>query len=46
VARSLQLRGEDVDEEEVEVLAPKKAKGKTSKRIIKALQRVIDELRA
>lgn len=46
VAKSLKLRGEAIDEEEVEVLAPKKVKGKTSKRIIKALQRVIDELRA
>ncbi len=46
VAIARRLRAEDFDPEEHEHKVEKKLKGKTGRRIIKALQRVIDELRA
>jgi hypothetical protein len=46
IAASRHARSMEFDEEGSQHLVEKKLKGKTGKRIIKALQRVIDELRA
>jgi hypothetical protein len=46
IAMSRRLRAEDFDPEDHDHLVEKKVKGKTGRRIIKALQKVIDELRA